>query len=179
MVTVKRADGFSEFARVVGDVACHYLEANATTMLFVDIIKTFHETWFCIEPITCFAIMPDHIHLLIKIRDIEKRVSLPVIVRMLTRALEKAYFAAGGPAERAGAALLLGRACVALLLERERVAGVRVGRLTAPSGNTSLNSTGTTGSLSATDSWPPLRATFERMPSVAGFVRAFASIFSA
>ena len=98
MVTVKRAGGFPEFARVVGDVACHYLEANATTRLFVDIIKTFHETWYCIEPITCFAIMPDHIHLLIKIRDVEKRVSLPVIVRMLTRALEKAYFAAGGAA---------------------------------------------------------------------------------
>lgn len=36
MVTVKRADGFPEFARVVGDAACHYLEANGTTRLFVD-----------------------------------------------------------------------------------------------------------------------------------------------
>ena len=114
MVTVKRAGGFPDFARVVGDAACHYLEANATTRLFVDIIKTFHETWYCIEPITCFSIMPDHIHLLIKIRDVEKRVSLPVIVRMLTRALEKAYFAAGGaatarllPAGGAAAARLL------------------------------------------------------------------------
>jgi len=98
MVTIKRAAGFPELARVVGDAASHYLEANATTRLFVDIIKTFHETWYCIEPITCFAIMPDHIHLLIKIRDIEKRVSLPVIVRMLTRALEKAYFSTAGGA---------------------------------------------------------------------------------
>ena len=98
MVTIKRSDGFPEFARVVGDAESHYLEANAITRLFVDIIKTFHETWYCIEPITCFAIMPDHIHLLIKIRDIEKRVSLAVIVRMLTRALEKTYFAAGGAA---------------------------------------------------------------------------------
>ena len=98
MVTIKRSDGFPEFAWVVGDAESHYLEANAITLLFVDIIKTFHETWYCIEPITCFAIMPDHIHLLIKIRDIEKRVSLAVIVRMLTRALEKAFFAAGGAA---------------------------------------------------------------------------------
>ena len=98
MVTVKRVGGFPDFARVVGDAACHYLEANATTKLFVDIIKTFHKTWYCIEPITCFAIMPDHIHLLIKIRDVEKRVSLPVIVRMLTRALEKASPTAGGAA---------------------------------------------------------------------------------
>ena len=102
MVTVKRAEGFPELARVVGDAASHYLEPNAITRLFVDIIKTFHETWYCIEPITCFAVMPDHIHLLIKIRDIEKRVSLAVVVRMLMRALEKGYFAAtaGGAAAR-------------------------------------------------------------------------------
>ena len=99
MVTIKRAAGFPEFARVVGDAGCHYLEANWITHLFVDIIMTFHLTWYCIEPITCFAIMPDHIHLLIKIRDIEKRVSLPVIVRMLTRALEKGYFARDRPGE--------------------------------------------------------------------------------
>lgn len=98
MVTIKCAAGFPELARVVGDAASHYLEANSTTRLFVDIIKTFHETWYCIEPITCFAIMPDHVHLLIKICDIEKRVSLPVIVRMLMRALEKAYFATTGGA---------------------------------------------------------------------------------
>ena len=89
MVTLKRAQGFPDFARVIGDPASHYLEPNAITRIFVDIIKTFHNTWYCIEPITCFAIMPDHIHLLIKIRDIEKRVSLAVIVRMLMRALEK------------------------------------------------------------------------------------------
>ena len=89
MVTLKRAQGFPDFARVVGDPASHYLEPNAITRIFVDIIKIFHNTWYCIEPITCFAIMPDHIHLLIKIRDVEKRVSLAVIVRMLMRALEK------------------------------------------------------------------------------------------
>ena len=89
MVTLKRAQGFPDFARVIGDPASHYLEPNAITRIFVDIIKTFHNAWYCIEPITCFAIMPDHIHLLIKIRDVEKRVSLAVIVRMLMRALEK------------------------------------------------------------------------------------------
>ena len=89
MVTIKRTQGLPDFARVVGDPASHYLEPNVITRIFVDIIKTFHNTWYCIEPITCFAIMPDHIHLLIKIRDVEKRVSLAVIVRMLMRALEK------------------------------------------------------------------------------------------
>ena len=92
MVTVKRADGFPEFARVVGDAAC--------------------------------------------------------------------------------------QACAALLPARERAAGVRVGRLTAPSGNISLNVTGTIGSLSATGNSRHLRVTFARMPNAAGFARAIASIFS-
>ena len=96
MVTIRRNDGYPALSRVCGDQESHYLEANWITRLFVDIIRTFHETWYCIEPIRCFSIMPDHIHLLIKIRDIEKRVSLAVIVRMLMRALEKGYFALVG-----------------------------------------------------------------------------------
>ena len=96
MVTIRRNDGYPAISRVCGDAASHYLEGNRITRLFVDIIMTFHETWYCIEPIRCFSIMPNHIHLLIKIRDIEKRVSLAVIVRMLMRALEKGYFALAG-----------------------------------------------------------------------------------
>jgi len=96
MVTLKRRAGYPAFGRIVGDKKIHYLECNAITYLFLDIIKTFHETWYCIAPIECFAIMPDHIHLLIRIKDIEKRESLPVIVRLLIRALEKSYFAKMG-----------------------------------------------------------------------------------
>ena len=96
MVTIRRNDGYPALSRVCGDAASHYLEGNWITRLFVDIIMSFHETWYCIEPIRCFSIMPDHIHLLIKIRDIEKRVSLAVIVRVLARALEKGYFALAG-----------------------------------------------------------------------------------
>ncbi len=110
MVTLKRVADLPAFSRIVGDVEKYYLEANALTRHFVDVIKNFHNTWYCIEPITCFSIMPDHIHLLIKIRDIEKRVSLAVIVRMLMRELEKCWgrllaeqqgdALAGGAAER-------------------------------------------------------------------------------
>lgn len=100
MVTIRRNDGYPALSRVCGDAASHYIEGNWITRLFVDIIMTFHETWYCIEPIRCFSVMPDHIHLLIKIRDIEKRVSLAVIVRMLTRALEKGYFALAGASAR-------------------------------------------------------------------------------
>lgn len=107
MVTIKRREGYLPFGRIVDDASKHYLESNWVTRLFVDIIRTFHETWYCIEPITCFAIMPDHIHLLIKIRDIEKRVSLGVIVRMLCRALEEAYFR-GAAGEAAASTTLNG-----------------------------------------------------------------------
>ncbi|MBQ5796172.1 MAG: hypothetical protein IIW14_09305 [Kiritimatiellae bacterium] len=91
MVTLKRVAGLPALSRIVGDVEKHYLEANHITRRFVDVIRNFHNTWYCIEPITCFSIMPDHIHLLIKIRDIEKRVGLAVIVRMLMRELEKCW----------------------------------------------------------------------------------------
>ncbi len=107
MVTLKCNAGFPALSRISDDPVAHWLEPNEITFLFSDIIKTFHETWRCIEPIECFSIMPDHIHLLIKIRDVEKRVSLGVIVRMLARALEKAFFATrAGEArgERAGEA---------------------------------------------------------------------------
>ena len=45
-----------------------------------------------------WIVMPDHIHLLVKIRNIEGRVSLPKIVWQLKRRLEKAYWAAVGAA---------------------------------------------------------------------------------
>ncbi len=86
MVTLKRNAGYPALSRISDDPAAHWLEPNEITFLFSDVIKTFHETWRCIKPIECFSIMPDHIHLLIKIRDVEKRVSLGVIVRMLARA---------------------------------------------------------------------------------------------
>ena len=91
MVTLKRTKGQKDFS-----VLKESYEQNTITRLFTDIIKTFHETWRCIEPISCFSIMPDHIHLLIKIKQVDDRVSLPVIVRLLARKLEKAYFSLGG-----------------------------------------------------------------------------------
>ena len=112
MVTIKRNAGFAELSQVrreplpaCGDATgktlternpARYLEGNAITRVCCDVIKTFHEKWYCIEPIEVFTIMPDHLHLIIKIRDIPERVSLSVIVRQLTRALERAYWAAQG-----------------------------------------------------------------------------------
>ena len=72
---------------------------SAITEAFQQVIATFHETWYCIEPIRYSVIMPDHLHLIIKVREIERRVSLAVVVRQLIKALDRAYWAVAG-AER-------------------------------------------------------------------------------
>ena len=69
--------------------------ANAITGAFERVIRNFHETWYCIEPIRYYVIMPDHLHLILKMRDIEKRVSLAVVVRQLLKALQNGAAGAG------------------------------------------------------------------------------------
>ena len=90
MVTLKRAAGggsaMPAFCSVSGSGV---VEANAITKAFDQVIRRFHETWYCIEPIRYYVIMPDHLHLLIKMRDIEKRVSLAVVVRQLLKELAR------------------------------------------------------------------------------------------
>ena len=63
--------------------------ANAITEAFERVIRSFHEIWYCIEPIRYYVIMPDHLHLIIKMRDIDKRVSLAVVVRQLLKAMAR------------------------------------------------------------------------------------------
>ena len=98
MVTVKRRDGVAvePFSAIAADGR---IVASAITEAFLRVIEAFHETWYCIEPIRYFVIMPDHLHLIIKVREIEKRVSLAVVVRQLIKALDRAYWAVAG-AER-------------------------------------------------------------------------------
>ena len=98
MVTVKRREGAAvePFSAIAADGR---IVASAITEAFLRVIEAFHETWYCIEPIRYFVIMPDHLHLIIKILEIEKRVSLAVVVRQLIKALDRAYWAVAG-AER-------------------------------------------------------------------------------
>ena len=98
MVTVKRREGAAvePFSAIAADGR---IVASAITEAFLRVIEAFHETWYCIEPIRYFVIMPDHLHLIIKVREIEKRVSLAVVVRQLIKALDRAYWAVAG-AER-------------------------------------------------------------------------------
>ena len=79
-----------------------FLVDTAISRRFSEIISRFHEIWYCIAPIDCFVIMPDHLHLLIRILpetdqrpppgQPPRRVALGVIVSQLEKALTEAYW---------------------------------------------------------------------------------------
>ena len=89
MVTLKRLDGLADFSKI-GDDGC--LVKSAITRAFEEVIESFHLKWRCIEPISPYVVMPDHIHLMVKIKDVLPRKSLAVLVWQLTRALSKEYW---------------------------------------------------------------------------------------
>ena len=89
MVTLKRLPGLADFSRIAED---GLLVRNVITVAFERIISTFHEKWRCIEPISPFIVMPDHIHLMIKIKPTPDRVALGVIVNQLSKALRNEYW---------------------------------------------------------------------------------------
>lgn len=88
MVTLKRLDGLRAFS----EIGPGGLVENAITRAFREAIGSFHLKWRCCEEISPFAIMPDHIHLLVKIRAIPERVALGVLVSQLAKALRRAYW---------------------------------------------------------------------------------------
>jgi len=117
MVTLKRRAGLAAFSAIdeTGVVE------NAITQAFHSVIKNFHHKWFVVEPIWCYVIMPDHIHLLIKLAAGEKKMALGSVVHQLMRALARAYWESA-PTERGratqGAPTERGRAGELALLER-------------------------------------------------------------
>lgn len=66
MVTLKRLPGRQALSAIVEPGRC---EMNPTTRAFVNCIRNFHLGCAAIEPIECFSVMPDHLHLLVKIRE--------------------------------------------------------------------------------------------------------------
>lgn len=66
MVTLKRLPGRQALSAIVEPGRC---EMNPTTRAFVNCIRNFHLGCAAIEPIECFSVMPDHVHLLVKIRE--------------------------------------------------------------------------------------------------------------
>lgn len=93
MVTIKRLDGLAAFSEIG---PCGLVE-NVITGAFNAIIQVFHLKWRCLDEISPFVVMPDHIHLLIKLAPPEKQVplkpvALGVVVTQLMKELSRAYW---------------------------------------------------------------------------------------
>ena len=64
MVTLRRETGLAALSALVAPGRC---QMNGITQAFVYVIRNFHRQVVGVAPIECFSVMPDHIHLLIKI----------------------------------------------------------------------------------------------------------------
>ena len=73
--------------------------ANAITNAFEAAICEWAGFWRSVESVSPYVIMPDHLHLLIKLAAVEKAVSLAVLVGDLRKRLNKAYWATVSPAD--------------------------------------------------------------------------------
>lgn len=67
MVTIKCHAESEPLSEIIAPGRCRMLPL---TRALVNCIRNFHLGCQAIEPIECFSIMPDHVHLLIKMRDI-------------------------------------------------------------------------------------------------------------
>jgi hypothetical protein len=100
MVTLKRLPGLADFSRIAdgaelpedprGTPRC--LGPNAITRAFDRTIRHFHEHWWGLWPLECFAIMPDHLHLLFRLRDTGDQLPLGKYVCQMMRALAADYW---------------------------------------------------------------------------------------
>ena len=88
MVTLKRLKGLEAFS----EIGPKGLVENDLTRTFAKVIKRFHLKWRCLDEISPFAIMPDHLHLMMKIKPTPDRVALGVLVSQLSKALRAAYW---------------------------------------------------------------------------------------
>ena len=88
MVTLKRIKGLAAFSQI----GPQGLVENEITRAFAAVIRNFHKKWRCLDEISPFVIMPDHLHLLIKIKPIEERVALGVLVSQLAKTLRAEYW---------------------------------------------------------------------------------------
>ena len=111
MVTLKRRPELSAFSQIAEKAEPPkdakgrpmYLIANGITRAFARVISEFAGKWRGIAPIECFIVMPDHIHLLIKIEDTGDQLPLGSYVHQIMRALAREYWevcgATGRPAQ--------------------------------------------------------------------------------
>ena len=110
MVTLKRLPGLAAFSAISPEGE---LVENAVTRAFKGVLAAFAAKWRCVESLGPVAIMPDHLHLMIKLQKADVTLSLTRLVAILRRDLARAYWAAAGGAgewgatERAPAKLVL------------------------------------------------------------------------
>lgn len=104
MVTLRRLEGLAAFSGIVASGRC---ELNAITKAFVHVIRGFHRQFPGVCPIECFSVMPDHIHLLVKLEGVvasktfsftSAGKSLCFYVENLMAALSRAYWEVGAKA---------------------------------------------------------------------------------
>ena len=126
MVTLKRLPGLAAFSQIATEDEPpkdarglpRYLVANEITRAFARAIRHFHEKWWGLWPIDCFAIMPDHIHLLIRIKDTGDQMALGKYVYQLMKALAGDFWRLTGQAPQHAAAATRGAAQNAVAARR-------------------------------------------------------------
>ena len=74
-----------------------FLEATEITFAFEKIIREFHTRFKGLSPIDTFIIMPDHLHLLLKIEETGDQFALGKYVYQLEKALAAKYWEVCGP----------------------------------------------------------------------------------
>jgi len=95
MVTLKRLPGLAPFSQIAeGEKPAQYLLENEITRAFSQAIRSFHMTCRGLAPIECFTVMPDHLHLLLKLEEGPDTKPLGTYVHWLMRALARAFWAA-------------------------------------------------------------------------------------
>ena len=108
MVTLKRLKGLRPFCEISRDKPppkdaqgrARYLVANDLTEAFANVIRAFPTHWRGLWPIETFIVMPDHLHLLIRLRDTGDQLALGRYVYQLMKALSAAYWeTVGGMAD--------------------------------------------------------------------------------
>ena len=93
MVTLKRLSGLAPFSQIAeGEKPERFLIENETTRAFSQVIRAFHTTCSGIAPIECFTVMPDHLHLLMKLEEGPDTKPLGTYVHWLMRALAGEYW---------------------------------------------------------------------------------------
>ena len=104
MVTLKRLPGLEPFSLITDDPnppkdargRPRYLIANDITRAFARAIRGFAARWRGLAPIETFIVMPDHLHLLLKLEDTGDQLPLGSYVHQLMRALAEEYWRAYG-----------------------------------------------------------------------------------